>query len=220
MEVISHAVDGFQPTPLYYIWANLFYQTSKHMANTYFEGLTFERTDFSEKGLPKGEYDHCSFVNCIFANTDLSGINFSECEFKGCNLSMAKLSKTAIRDVRFKACKLLGLHFEQCNKLLFSVDFEDCTLNFSSFYKLTIKKTRFKNCSLHEVDFTETDLTSSVFDNCDFNNAHFENTILEKVDLRTSYHYSIDPELNRVKKAKFSMAGIVGLLAKYDIEIE
>jgi hypothetical protein len=38
--------------------------------------------------------------------------------------------------------------------------------------------------------------------------------------LRTSYNYSINPEVNRIKKAKFSTTGIAGLLHKYDIEIE
>jgi uncharacterized protein YjbI with pentapeptide repeats len=59
-----------------------------------------------------------------------------------------------------------------------------------------------------------------VFDNCDFNGAVFENTILEKADLRSSFHYSLDPEFNHIKKAKFSAAGIIGLLDKYDIVVE
>jgi len=32
-------------------------------------------------------------------------------------------------------------------------------------------------------------------------------------------NYSIDPEKNKIKKARFSTAGIAGLLDKYDIEI-
>ena len=63
-------------------------------------------------------------------------------------------------------------------------------------------------------------MTSSAFENCDMKRAAFENTIIEKVDFRTSYNYSIDPESNRIKKAKFSLTGIVGLLDKYDIEID
>jgi len=50
--------------------------------------------------------------------------------------------------------------------------------------------------------------------------ATFENTALEKVDLRTGFNYSINPEINRIKKAKFSLQGVLGLLDKYDIEIE
>jgi len=50
--------------------------------------------------------------------------------------------------------------------------------------------------------------------------AIFENTILEKADFRTSLNYSIDPENNRIRKAKFSILEISGLLDKYDIEID
>jgi uncharacterized protein YjbI with pentapeptide repeats len=73
---------------------------------------------------------------------------------------------------------------------------------------------------LKEVDFSECDLTESIFENCDLNSANFDQTILEKADLRTAYNYSIDPEINRIKKAKFSIQSISGLLIKYDIKIE
>ena len=133
---------------------------------------------------------------------------------------MAKLEKTAVKDIQFKECKLLGVHFETCDEFLFAVRFENCLLNLSSFYKRKLKKTKFINCSLHEADFAEADLGSSVFDNCDLANAIFQHTNLEKADFRTSYNYSIDPELNKIKKAKFSIPSVTGLLDKYDIEIE
>lgn len=84
---------------------------------------------------------------------------------------------------------------------------------------MKLKQTVFKNSQLYEVDFTECDLSSASFDNCDLAGAIFKDTILEKADFRTAFNYSIDPELNRIKKAKFSRSGIAGLLDKYDIEI-
>jgi len=48
----------------------------------------------------------------------------------------------------------------------------------------------------------------------------FKNTNLESVDFRTSFNYSIDPDLNRIKKANFLLSSIAGLLDKFDIEIE
>ncbi len=189
------------------------------MEKEYIEGKIFEKIDYTQTLLIAGEYENCKFNNCNFSNTSLSNIIFSECTFNGCNLSLAKISNTAFRDIKFKNCKLLGMHFEDSNKFLFTVDFENCILNLSSFYKLNIKKTKFKNTSLNEVDFTETDLTNSIFDNCDLTLTTFANTTLEKVDFRTSYNFSIDPEANRIKKAKFSMNGVIGLLNKYDIEI-
>ena len=76
------------------------------------------------------------------------------------------------------------------------------------------------NSALHELDFSEADLASAVFKGCDLQRSIFSSTNLEKADLGTSFNYSIDPERNRLKKAKFSLAGVVGLLDKYDIHID
>jgi uncharacterized protein YjbI with pentapeptide repeats len=73
---------------------------------------------------------------------------------------------------------------------------------------------------LHEVDFTEADLSGVVFVNCDLAGVIFENTNLEKCDFRSAFNYTLDPEVNRIKKAKFSLSGIKGLLEKYQIDIE
>ena len=85
---------------------------------------------------------------------------------------------------------------------------------------MKIRKTLFKNCQLHEVEFGESDLSGSMFDNCDLQNAIFENSILNKADLRTSFNYSINPEVNRLKKAKFSLSGLPGLLDQYELEVD
>lgn len=190
------------------------------MEGSYFEDEIFDKVDFTEKPLPKGEYDGCQFINCNFSNADLMNIDFSDCEFIGSNLSMATIMKTGFKNVRFNNCKLLGLHFNNCSPFLFEVKFDNCLLNLSSFYKLKMAKTTFINSTLHEVDFVEADLNNALFNNCDLLNATFDDTILDKADLRTAYNYSINPERNKIKKAKFSVVGIAGLLSQYDIVIE
>ncbi|MFN5619922.1 MAG: pentapeptide repeat-containing protein [Flavobacteriales bacterium] len=182
----------------------------------YITDKTFDRLEI----LQKGEYENCIFNHCNFADADFSGYKFTDCIFHSCNLSMVKLSKTALCNIQFKDSKMLGLRFETCNEFGLSFSFQGCQLNHSSFYKLSIKKTNFRDTQLQEIDFTEADLTAAIFDNCNLQRATFERTVLEKADLRTSYNYSIDPALNRIKKAKFSLNGVIGLLEKYDIEIE
>lgn len=186
------------------------------MAETYITDRTFER----QVALAKGEYENCIFNSCDFGNHDLSGFKFTDCVFNNCNLSLARLDKAAFRDVIFRDCKMLGLRFDACNPLGLSVSFDGCQLNHSSFYKTKIKKTVFRNSQLLETDFAEADLSGGVFDNCDLALAVFDRTVLEKADFRTSYNYSIDPETNRIKKARFSITGVSGLLDKYDIDIE
>lgn len=190
------------------------------MELNYVEDKTFDNGDFTEKLLQKGDYECCRFVNCKLYQSNISSINFIDCEFETCDLSLVNLTATIFRDVKFSNCKMLGIHFENCNQFGLAVSFSNCNLAHSSFYQTKLKRTVFKNCNLAEVNFTESDMRNSLFENCDFSNAHFENTDLENADFRSSYNYSIDPESNRIKKARFSLSGLPGLLGKYDIQID
>ncbi len=177
---------------------------------------TFEKIN----SLKKGEYENCVFKNCNFENEDLKGVKFYDCQFINCNLSLVKITNTIFRDIKFSECKMLGIPFESCNEYGLTVSFENCNLSHSTFYKRKISKTKFENSQLHEVDFTECDLSNSVFSNCDLANTKFENTNIEKADFRTSFNYAINLDVNKIKKAKFSLPAITGLLSHYDIEIE
>jgi fluoroquinolone resistance protein len=190
------------------------------MVNDFIDEEVFDKVDFREKPLKPGIYEKCTFKNCDFSNNDLSGTHFMECEFMDCNLSLVKLKNVIFRDVRFRECKLLGLRFNDCSEFGFSVHFDNCIVNHSSFFKTSLKKKVFNHTQFHEVDFTECDLSNSTFEACDLNGAMFENTNLENTDFRTAVNYSINPEINRIKKAKFSLQGVRGLLDRYHIEIE
>jgi fluoroquinolone resistance protein len=181
---------------------------------------TFDKIDFSVEPLKVGEYSNCVFNNCNLAEAKLSHFVFEDCTFEACNMAMTKTAGTSFKEVSFKNCKLLGLNFGECNTFLLSLSFTDCILNLASFYKLKLKGTTFVNCSLQEADFVEADLPAVVFQNCNLANAVFENTILEKADFRTAENYSFDPERNKIKKARFSRQGVLGLLSKYQILID
>ncbi len=190
------------------------------MSQVFIQDQTFDKINFTEKPLLKGEYENCIFTNCNFEETNLTEFKFIDCEFRDCNWSLVLLHGTVLRDVKFIDCKMLGLQFESCNDFGLAFSFENCQLNHSTFFQMNIKKTIFRNCQLREIDFSESNLTNVIFDNCDLAQAIFINTVLEKADFRTAYNYSFDPENNRIRKAKFSILGITGLLDKYDIVIE
>lgn len=186
----------------------------------YSENKLFAKQNHADTPFSKGEYEFCQFSNCDLSKANLSGFVFTECEFAHCNFSMATLHDTAFKDVKFKHCNFLGLNFQDCDPFLLEMNFTDCRLNLASFFELKLKNTHFKNCNLQEADFTKSDLTNAVFENCNLSRALFENTILENADFRTAQNYSINPAINRMRKAKFSKDGIAGLLDKYQIIIE
>lgn len=189
-------------------------------SSLYIENRIFRGNNFSREMLAKGDYENCTFENCGFSDSDISDVVFIDCKFKNCDFTMVNASNTNFRDVKFKGCKMLGLHFENCNKFGLAAEFEGCILNLSSFYKLNIKFTKFIDCIIQEADFTGANLTGCLFEKCNLAGTVFSNSNLEKADFRTSFNFLIDPEVNRIRKAKFSIRTISGLLDKYDIEIE
>jgi len=191
----------------------------KGNGSMYCENEIYKQVDFSKNLLKYRECENCKFLNCNFLNSDISGVKFIDCIFQNCNMSMVKLKNTVFNNVKFKGTKMFGLHFENCNDFILSISFYNCALNYSSFFGLKIKNTIFENTCLNGVDFTGADISKSVFRNCDFANAAFEKTNAEGSNFETSYGYVIDPEINRVRKAKFDLQGVLGLLTKYDIEV-
>ncbi|MFI1772343.1 pentapeptide repeat-containing protein [Thalassobellus citreus] len=184
------------------------------------EDEIFDKKDFSINRLPNADYEYCTFKNCNFSEGFLSKIRFLECEFIDCNLSSANITGASFQDVKFIGCKILGVHFENCNPFGFALHIEDCQLNHASFYQVVLSNTRIINSKLQNVEFTEADLSRCVFDGCDFQGATFDNTNLEKADFRKAINYNIHPDRNRLKGAKFSLGGVVGLLGGYGVEIE
>lgn len=190
------------------------------MINKWIDDQQYAGISYFGQKLMQTEFNTCTFRNCDFSNADLSESDLVNCRFENCNFAMAKLTGAGIKEVHFFACKLVGLNFDSCSDFLFSVSFQQCTLDYASFFSKKMKKTKFTDCSLKDVDFSEVDLSMAYFGNCDLQNAVFQRTNLEKADLRTAANYSIDPEMNRINKAKFSYSGLPGLLEKYKIEIE
>ena len=183
------------------------------------ENKFFENLDFSHERLPVGEYDLCVFTNCDFSNSRLSNIEFLECEFINCNLSNVEIENTAFKEVKFSECKIVGVDFSKCNQFLLEFYFEKCLLTYSVFYQLELKGIVFKDSNLQQVDFTESVLSKAKFLNCDLLKATFETTNLEGADLYSSFNYTLNPNLNKIKKAHFSKEGALGLLAAYKIKI-
>ena len=187
------------------------------MSQKYIDDQEFIGIDFNNQLLEKGNYENCFFKDCNLSNLRLTQINFIDCQFQNCDFSNAKLTETGIRSIKFDACKLIGLRFDACNTFLFAATFINCRLDFSSFYQMDAQKTNFQSCSLQEVDFSEANLNSVSFKDCDFTKALFNQTNLEKSDFTTARNFSIDPELNKMNKAKFLTNNLQGLLLKYNL---
>ena len=180
---------------------------------------TFEGTLYTDKVIKDREFQSCTFKKCDFSNSDFSHNKFIDCIFDGCNLSMMKLARTTLNNAVFINCKILGVNFSECQSMLFTVRFDACILDYASFMGRKMLNTRFTKSSLKETTFSQANMAGSVFDECELSGAVFNRTDLGSANFTTSYNYTIDPEINNLKKAAFSADGIHGLLTKYQISI-
>ena len=167
-----------------------------------------------------GEYVRCIFEHVNLNSADLGGISFVECKFRDCDLSVAQLTRTSFRTVSFERCKLLGARFDACHTFLLAFSFSQCVLDLACFHGLRLKGTRFLECRMREADLAGADFSNASFVGCDLGAAIFDNTVLVGADFRNALHYSIDPATNKLRKARFSRNGIVGLLDRSGIIIE
>ena len=190
------------------------------MNKDYTSDHIYSGENFSEDPLGPGEYEACTFTNCVFSESDLSDYVFADCNFDHCDLSMSQLKGTAFREVTFRYCKLMGMHFDDCNDFSISMHFDSCILDFASFFRLKLRNTSFVKCKMESTDFAEADLSNADLSGSDLKDAIFDNTILTGADLRTASNFSIDPEINKITGARFSLLYLAGLLGKYRISVE
>jgi uncharacterized protein YjbI with pentapeptide repeats len=125
-----------------------------------------------------------------------------------------------MKNINFVDCKLMGVGFSLCDDFAFSASFIRCNLDYCYFINKNLKNTRFTDCSIRDANFAGADLSNIIFNRCDFTHTLFEKTVLEQTSFVSSFNYSINPEINKLKKTKFSVEGLRGLLDKYDIIIE
>ncbi|WP_379088672.1 pentapeptide repeat-containing protein [Pedobacter sp. UC225_65] len=186
----------------------------------YYVDQVFEKVSLPTKGRRDTQFDACTFKNCDLTDADFYGCDFIKCTFENCNLSMVKFGQIGFDKVQFNDCKMVGADFTNAKDFLFAVDFTNCILDYTAFMKKKNRKCHFKNCSLKGADFSEADFTSAIFERCDLSTAVFMRSVLNGANFATSYNFTIDPEKNQLRKAKFSADGLVGLLTNYGIVVE
>ena len=186
----------------------------------HYSDTTLDKIHCANQTVKNKEFEHCVFKGCDWSYGNFSHNRFIDCVFEGCNLSMVKLRNSNLVNATFKDCKLLGINFSECEDFLFGVQFTNCVLDMASFMNRKMPKTSFIGCTLKEANFSNAQLSGAIFDTCDLMGALFNGTNLSSANLVTSQHFDIDPELNTIKKAKFTLYGLQGLLMKHEIVIE
>ncbi|AXX92712.1 hypothetical protein CPU12_02470 [Malaciobacter molluscorum LMG 25693] len=178
-----------------------------------------EFKEIKEQKLNSIYFEDCIFINCDFANSYIQNCKFSDCKFISCDLSLSKLKSCVFNDVCFENSKLIGISWSSCDEP-FNVKFDNCNISQNSFHLLDLRKMKFINSIIKDSGFEQCNLQEAIFDNCDLEFSDFYNNNLKKANFETSRNYLINPQINDIEKAIFSLPEALSFLKLLPIVIK
>lgn len=170
-----------------------------------------------DKFILPGMFYSCTFHYCDFTEICLDTCVFENCKFFECNFSLLSVKHTRFIDVVFQKSKINGVDFSECDRLITEISFLECRVRNCNFSGLYLKKQNFSHSEIIESDFINTELRSSDFSHCLLTGTMFHNCNLMKADFSYAKNYTLNPEGNQLRKAKFTMPEAVALLQHLDI---
>ncbi|MDA3940089.1 MAG: pentapeptide repeat-containing protein [Spirochaetia bacterium] len=185
-----------------------------------YNGIEIANEDFTKQDLSGKVFYNCDFRGCNFTQAILSSSDFESCSFIDCNFTNPIIVQTKFIDVKYEKCKLMGLNFYLCSQFAFDVTFDECLISNCNFGQMKMKSSKFTKCEIIESYFQDTFLEGATFEGSNFKGTLFHNTNLEKASFCNASGYNIDPTVNRIRKAKFTVPDVLNLLNTFNIEIK
>lgn len=189
------------------------------MQDNAIEDVMIARKDYTNANMQQHSFLRVIFEKCDFTKSDWRSTQFYNCTFIECNISLVNVEGCGLRNVTFEKCKIVGVNFAVCNKMLLHFDMIHCLISLCDFEKLPLQKALFIDCSCKDLHFLRTDLSGANFSNTNLLGTKFEYCNLTGADFRNARHYYINPVLNTMKNAQFSLPEVLNLLKSFDIHI-
>jgi len=189
------------------------------IAGTDYDGVTWERRDFTGEDLSSITFSGCTFSGGDFSGLRLSNTRFESCRFVDCNLSNTVLDHTRFDGVAFQGCKLVGVNFGSADPLTFGLALNQCILKYVNFSQLRWKKAVVTDCDAHDSDFRGAQLVGADFRKTRFRSCRFSGSNLQKADFSHAEGYDLDLRTENLKMALFTMPEALNLLAPFELEI-
>lgn len=190
-------------------------------AQTEYAAQAFRGLSHPQEAIGQRAFYECTFEACSFLETAFESCKFFDCTFRECDLSLIKVKGSAFSNTAFADSKIIGVNWADARWTRFrianAISFERCALDYSTFVGLSLKGIRLVQCSARDVDFAEADLTEADCSETDFADSRFLHTNLTRANFTGATNYAIDPGLNVLTQARFSLPEAIALLRGLDI---
>ncbi len=125
--------------------------------------ISYNDKTFKHMRFKSGHYETCTFHNCDFIESGLSGTHFISCQLNDCNINDCNMQfcefsqKSKLQGID----KMADIKSSNLSQSMFC----DCELKGINFKSTTISQARFSNVSFHHVYWDSCTLQDNVFDN-------------------------------------------------------
>ena len=184
-----------------------------------YEHQTFSGITLGEETVSGVTFEECTFENCSFISTKFEACRFLTSTFRGCILSAVVPMNSRFDEATFENCKVMGIDWTRTSETR-KLRFANCQLNYSNFRFLSLPGLKMERCEVKDADFIEARLKGASFARSDLEKTRFFKTDLTEADFRGAYNYAIDPAVNTLKKARFSLPEAIALLESLEIILE
>ena len=178
-------------------------------------GKSYEKQDLSGT-----ELEEATVENCNFTVTNLNESSFAQVDFQNCRFLNTKFIGSSFVEVNFQGCLFIGINFSKISTTLVSFGFKQCKFDNCILADIDIRGTQFQESEFVECDFQRAVLLKCSFEASHFSTVSFRSCDLQKADFTDATGYRIDPTINKVRNAKFSMPAVVGLLEGLEVVIQ
>lgn len=184
-----------------------------------FESVEFRNLQSGGKGITEKEFYKCTFTGCSLSRAVFTSCEFEKCVFDTCDISLLNLRDIRLTDIEFVNCKAVGVTWPAF-KMPGDYSLKNCKLDNGIFMGLNLNGIQMTGCSATDIDFSDCNLTKAVFDGTDFARSRFIKANLTQADFSGAHNYTLDPNLNKLKKTIFSFPEVTALLNSFDIIIK
>jgi fluoroquinolone resistance protein len=182
---------------------------------------TFREVHIEQGELVSSEFYDCVFLRCRFVGTLFRGCRFANCTFRRCDLSLVQVPESTFSSTRFEDSTVIGVDWTQATwptaGLGDPIGFFNCAISHSTFIGLRLRGIQIRDTVARDVDFREAGLSQADFGGTDLGESMFIHTDLTEADLSRARNYHIDPGLNVLTRARFSLPEAMSLLYCMDI---
>ena len=186
-----------------------------------YEDQTFEGLSLPGAEIRAKEFAGCTFTGCSFLEARFRACRFVDCTFVRSDLSLCSLEECSFTTTEFIDSQIIGVNWTEASwpalGLFDAIGFERCAISHSTFIGLGLRRVKIVDCVAHDVDFAEANLSEAVCVGTDFQDSRFLRTDLSEADFTGARNYAISPNLNMLRKARFSLPEAMALLYGLDI---